>query len=399
MGWNSLHRNGRATRSAGANNASDTALVFWNGELNDAEVTSKNIDGIAASEDHSYLDHGSPASSYWWDIRPPDLALNYTELALLGGEACHWTDRYCYIFECLPTWHDLPSGGGKNISGWMYPPTMDDVFAESLSGKIWPRAAASAGSYWNFPQPSIDFDDVEHLYNFATNVLIDRGVDACPSNCTCTELDRCGAPYPGAPPKPPPPPPHPYPPSPSPPPHPPHPPRPSPSPSPSPSPPPPPPKAQFATFTRVCDPADTHQGIEFKQLPSESATTISGQLVNSKGLCIDRQTATKSSPLNFMPCENIATGSNGTGSTQVWQKNEDGSFSQQLPSVDVNITPNQVCLDSFGPRGHGSPPPSVVGVWPCSSGKAADQKEVWTVINDGKSLREAYDGRCLSDAP
>jgi hexosaminidase len=398
MGWNSLHRNGPAIRTNTGSNASDTALVFWNGALTDLDVATKNIDGIAASEDHSYLDHGSPASNYWWDIRPPDLAPGFTSLALLGGEACHWTDKYCYIFECLPTWHDPPSGGGNNISGWMYPPTMDDVFSESLSGKVWPRAAASAGSYWNF-NGSV-FNDIEPLYNFITGVLIDRGVASCPANCTCTELERCGEPYPGAPPKPPHPPP-------------------SPSPSPPrPPPSPPPPGAEYATFTRVCDPVDTHQLIEFKPLPPQlqpqqqqqptSGDGIgSGQLVNSKGLCVDRQTITKSAPLNFMPCETFtfAGSSSSTSSTQVWQKQQDGSFSQQLSAVDAtgsagisSMVKNLVCLDSFGPRGAGSSPPSVVGVWPCG-GKAGDQKEVWVTANGGKSLKEAYDGRCLSDAP
>ena len=52
MGWNSL-RAGPATRAPGG--ASNTALVYWKGALT-AAAAAAGIDGVAAAEEHSYLD-------------------------------------------------------------------------------------------------------------------------------------------------------------------------------------------------------------------------------------------------------------------------------------------------------------------------------------------------------
>jgi hypothetical protein len=51
--------------------------------------------------------------------------------------------------------------------------------------------------------------------------------------------------------------------------------------------------------------------------------------------------------------------------------------------------PRSYCLDSFGERGG----KWEVGIFPCSH----DTKEVWELGNH--SIRDGYDGRCLSDAP
>ena len=368
MGWNSLHA-GTPTRGSDRG-SSNVALVYWNGALSQQAAVSQHLDGVAASKDHSYLDYGSPASAYWWDIRPAGMSANVTDLALLGGEACHWTDKYCYIFECLPTWHDRPSNGGNNISGWMYPPAKDDVFASSVTGKIWPRAAAAAGSYWYFN--GADFADVEPLYDFVTDVLISRGVDACPVNCTCSELERCGVKYPGGPAPTPPPP---------------HPPRPPSPPAPAPPPPSPHPPASGATYTRVCNRSDPHQQIEFKPLQPGGNQ---GYIVGGDGSCLDSEGQTKQGPLSFVPCVSGAA----TVNTQLWNKSAEGTLLQaSTPSDLARGRSPSICLDEFGLRGH--PPVYVVGVWGCTHG---DLKQVWAAAPSGTGLKVAYDGRCLSTA-
>ena len=372
MGWDALKTTGNQTgqglgRKGGS---SDTAKVYWHGAPSSETIVSGGIDWVAASKGHSYLDHGTPPSGFWWDIREGSQKdSNGTETTsllstgLLGGEACHWTDRYCYIFECLPTWHDKFTNA-YNVSSYMYPPEMDAVFAASVSGKIWPRAAVAAGSYWHFTNAS--WASVTPQYQFITDVLVSRGVEACPTNCTCTELARCGVPYPGAPapaPRPTPPPGPPAPPAPPAPPH--------------------PPTPTTATYSRPCDDTDEHQRIAFVPVAGGTATPVTGRLRNSHGMCIDSQGWTKHSPLGFLPC---SAGSDGGGG-QLWLHGADGTLSQP-PTQDNNAGERRYCLDSFGKRGG----KWEVGIFPCSH----DTKETWVVGNH--SLKDGYDGRCLSDA-
>jgi hypothetical protein len=115
MGWDALKTTGNQTRHGPGRKGglSDTAKVYWHGAPSSETIVSGGIDWVAASKDHSYLDHGTPPSGFWWDIREGNKKnSNGTETTsllstgLLGGEVCHWTDKYCYIFECLTTWHD-----------------------------------------------------------------------------------------------------------------------------------------------------------------------------------------------------------------------------------------------------------------------------------------------------
>ena len=235
----------------------------------------------------------------------------------------------------------------------MYPPSKDAVFAASVSGKIWPRAAVAAGSYWHFTNAT--WASLAPQYEFITDVLVSRGVDACPTNCTCSELARCGIPYPGAPA-----------------------PAPRPTPPPGPPAPPHPPTPTTATYSRPCDNTDAHQQIQF--VPDGTATPVIGRLRNSQGLCIDSQGWTKHAPLGFLPCNT----SSDIG--QLWRHGADGTLSQPSTSGDA---PRSYCLDSFGER-EGK---WEVGIFPCSH----DTKEAWVLGNH--SIRDGYDGRCLSDAP
>ena len=237
----------------------------------------------------------------------------------------------------------------------MYPPSQDAVFARSVSGKIWPRAAVAAGSYWHFTNAS--FDTLQPDFDAVTATLVARGVDACPANCTCSELKRCGVPYPGAPP-----------PSPRPP-------RPSPPPSPPSPPAPKPPASGVGTYTRTCDAKDSHQRISFAPQPAGSAT---GQLRNARGLCVDSQDWDKHAPLGFFACD--------TKATQLWLRNGTTSTFEQT----IDGRPH--CLDSFGLRGG----KYEVGVFPC----ARDGKEKWSPeAGAAGGWRDGYDSRCLSDQP
>jgi hypothetical protein len=229
----------------------------------------------------------------------------------------------------------------------MYPPSKDAVFAASVSGKIWPRAAVAAGSYWHFTNAT--WASLTPQFEFITLHLQQRGVDA---------------PYPGAP-------------APAPRPHP-----------PPPGPPPPhPPTPTIGTYSRPCDNTDAHQQVQFFPATDGTATTpVIGRLRNSQGLCIDSQGWTKHAPLGFLPCSNTSSG-------QLWHHGADGTLSQPsstpLGGVVGKGELRSYCLDSFGERGG----KWEVGIWPCSH----DTKEAWELGNH--SVRDGYDGRCLSDAP
>eukprot|EP01051_Picozoa_sp_SAG22_P014369 SAG22_NODE_1733_length_3697_cov_2.532518_3_plen_547_part_00 len=112
-------------------------------------------------------------------------------------------------------------------------------------------------------------------------------------------------------------------------------------------------------------------------------------LRNADGLCIDRQNFTKHAPLVFVPCSTgTRTHTSGGGSGQLWHHGADGTLSQPA-TPDDGAGDRSYCLDSFGER-EGK---WEVGIFPCSH----DTKEIWVLGND--SLKDGYDGRCLSDAP
>jgi hypothetical protein len=49
---------------------------------------------------------------------------------LLGGEMAMWTDEYCYISECSNRIRAKPQ------AWWMYDPTHDGQFTQSVSGLV-----------------------------------------------------------------------------------------------------------------------------------------------------------------------------------------------------------------------------------------------------------------------
>ena len=163
-------------------------------------------------------------------------------------------------------------------------------------------------------------------------------------------------------------------------------------------------------YTAPCDASDDHQQIDFVPVPvgstlppSRAATDARqvGLLRNrGSGLCVDSLGASRRYPLAWTRCANS---SDGGSSSQTWQKNVDGSFSQILPtdlprhlSVGVAVaSSNVVCLDSFG-KPTGTPPRYNVGVFPCYA--KPDAKQVWSLTADG-GLSDAYDQRCVTVIP
>ena len=126
---------------------------------------------------------------YWRDIAPGVTATNMR--LMLGGEVSMWTDDYCDVNQCGAVKGPVP------VAAAFYSPAADAQFARSVAGVLFPRASVGAGSLWNF-QPglgsgSADFVRRMHAYN--ERVLAARGLDACPNNCTCDQLTRCGKPY------------------------------------------------------------------------------------------------------------------------------------------------------------------------------------------------------------
>jgi hypothetical protein len=127
-------------------------------------------------------------TNFWFDIAR-DFDQAQLEL-MLGGEVAMWTDNYCYIFECIG------DGQPDPVAAVMYNSTYDAQFAKSVSGIMWPRAYVGAAVFWNY-LTDLDPYDINFLNGWLAfnDVMISRGVAACPSGCYCDELTACGTPY------------------------------------------------------------------------------------------------------------------------------------------------------------------------------------------------------------
>ena len=61
---------------------------------------------------------------------------------------------------------------------------------------IWPRGWVAAAAFWNYiPEVDPTSSEFVQYWQSFNDQMIDRGVMACPSNCTCDELTACGVPY------------------------------------------------------------------------------------------------------------------------------------------------------------------------------------------------------------
>ena len=389
QGWEELLFDAAKASLPNGGLPNNTTIAAWS-RHRAADVAAKGFRAIESHNSFFYLNKWGPnhfpLGQAWQDIGENiDSADAHL---LLGGEMSMWTDNYCSTTQC-----GANGKTGTPVGAELFSPTRDAEFTRSIVAMIFPGAAVGAGAFWNFNTSApllANSTEFAALLEAHTRRLRARGVAACPVGCTCDEVSQCGEPY---------------------------------IPPPPPGPAPPSPPTQVSTFTRACDPDDIHQLIMFKPFPGHRqqgqqqiqqfqstrhrrrhpplskalvVQDVPGQLVNSNGLCVDRQTATTTAPLNFVPCRTAGDDIAALdSSTQVWHQNSDGSFSQQLAAGNSS---DQVCLDSFGLRRTTGGKEFEVGVWPCS-GKAVDSKEIWAASNDGKSLKNAHDGRCLSDAP
>ncbi|KAK3752448.1 hypothetical protein QZH41_013498, partial [Actinostola sp. cb2023] len=133
-----------------------TIVQAWKSASIKSIVDSKRY-AINSLSSHFYLNYlaVSPAK-LWTDI---SAGLDQTEVKyLLGGEMAMWTDNYCYISECF-------NPSSKPSTWWMYDPSHDAQFTQSISGIIWPRAVVGAASFWNFKQ-DLDPESADFLLRY-----------------------------------------------------------------------------------------------------------------------------------------------------------------------------------------------------------------------------------------
>eukprot|EP00123_Amoebidium_parasiticum_P014621 comp22576_c0_seq1/m.34484 comp22576_c0_seq1/g.34484 ORF comp22576_c0_seq1/g.34484 comp22576_c0_seq1/m.34484 type:complete len:545 (-) comp22576_c0_seq1:657-2291(-) len=127
----------------------------------------------------------------WWDIGA-NLTPQERKL-LIGGESSMWTDNYCYVEQC-GAWGTTKTPEASSF----FPPSQDALFSKSVGGLIWPRAGVAAGAFWRYsPDLPPGSEEFRNYYTTHTNRLIARGVEACPPDCECDYLSRCGVKYGG----------------------------------------------------------------------------------------------------------------------------------------------------------------------------------------------------------
>ncbi|XP_031568671.1 beta-hexosaminidase 1-like [Actinia tenebrosa] len=167
-----------------------TIVQAWKSESVKTIIDKKHR-AINSLSSHFYLNYAQSVTpeTLWTDISS-GLSPQEVEL-LLGGEMAMWTDYYCYISECCYRHNTKPQ------AWWMYDPTHDAQFTQSVSGLIWPRAVVGAGSFWNYdPDLKPETADFVLRYDAMNRRLQERGILTCPVGCKCDYLTKCGKPYP-----------------------------------------------------------------------------------------------------------------------------------------------------------------------------------------------------------
>jgi hexosaminidase len=153
-------------------------------------VTKQGYQCVAST--YMYLNHitgdAGNYTNYWRDIAPG--VSDSAKHLMLGGEVSMWTDDYCYTHQCGA------SAGNTPVAARFYGPDADSKFSQSISGVLFPRASVGAGSFWNY-QPGLISTSADFIQRMDSHNdwLAARGVDPCPSTCTCDTLLRCGKPY------------------------------------------------------------------------------------------------------------------------------------------------------------------------------------------------------------
>jgi hypothetical protein len=153
-------------------------------------VTAKGFQCVSST--YMYLNHVDGAvgsyTEYWRDIAagvaPTDMH------KMLGGEVSMWTDDYCYINQCGAKPGPTPAAAS------LYAPDQDSKFAASIAGVLFPRTSVGAGSLWNYKSNlNSTSDEFLNAMRVQNSRMTARGLDTCPTNCTCDLLTRCGKPY------------------------------------------------------------------------------------------------------------------------------------------------------------------------------------------------------------
>eukprot|EP00300_Choanocystis_sp_HF-7_P001946 c11539_g1_i2.p1 GENE.c11539_g1_i2~~c11539_g1_i2.p1 ORF type:complete len:143 (+),score=20.35 c11539_g1_i2:482-910(+) len=114
---------------------------------------------------------------------------------VIGGAACMWSDEYCEEQGCGAFGH-----GVRASAWWMHSAEYDDEFMQSFSRAVWPRAAVTGGTLWNFI-PKYDSTQPPFRHRLVTHArrLEARGIVVCPVDtlleCHCLPAAGC-TPYP-----------------------------------------------------------------------------------------------------------------------------------------------------------------------------------------------------------
>ncbi|GMI15290.1 hypothetical protein TrVE_jg10005 [Triparma verrucosa] len=178
-------------KSGGAEGFEGEAVInAWNAGPRPNDIIADGFDAIESMSDNFYLNNKPSWSAVWYDISStPSSAESSKSPTFRGGEVSMWTDNYCYALQCGAFGPDqnVPVGAA------LYPPSMDDQFTPSFMGMVWPKAAIAAGAFWNYYE--LTDDDLKTKIEGVANRLKEAAIDACPNDCDCDELTRCGDSY------------------------------------------------------------------------------------------------------------------------------------------------------------------------------------------------------------
>mmetsp|Transcript_13172 Transcript_13172/g.26852 ORF Transcript_13172/g.26852 Transcript_13172/m.26852 type:complete len:529 (-) Transcript_13172:49-1635(-) len=192
IGWEEvLYKSGGAEGFEG-----EAVINAWNAGPRPSNITSDGFDAIESLSDRFYLNNKPSWGDIWYDIGSEEGTAAGSVFdkegspELLGGEVSMWTDNYCYVLQCGSSGDvdTIPVGAA------LYPPDMDEQFAASFQGMVWPKAGIGGGSFWNFV-PQVGADELTSRIESFNTRLGEQGIDSCPSECTCDETTRCGETY------------------------------------------------------------------------------------------------------------------------------------------------------------------------------------------------------------
>lgn len=202
MGWNEVFSSPQGGEPNGAIKGK-TILQNWKG-TGDADTVAAGFVSVDSQYKKLYENeqccrvHPSKADGptalftqcFWTDVTQSLTAKqrnNPTALHMLaGGEAAMWSDEYCPSPLCAI----------NGTYGWMSDPKYDTTYVESFGKQVFPNAAATGASLWNFlNDTALPGDVLASLLDKHNNRMIARGVVSCPVGCHCDWGESCGIHY------------------------------------------------------------------------------------------------------------------------------------------------------------------------------------------------------------